>query len=77
MPSVVAAAMNGTLFPAPDPEDLDVPSQLAVRDRNHDRRIRRASYPEGGWRACRADVPRSNYSRKFIDTFPQRSQGHD
>jgi hypothetical protein len=57
MPIVVAAAMNGTLFPAPDPEDLDVPSQLAVRDRNHDRRIRRASYPEGGWRACRADVP--------------------
>jgi hypothetical protein len=48
MPIVVAAAMYGTLLSAPDAKDLDVPSQLAVRDRTHDGRIR-----------LQADVPRS------------------
>jgi hypothetical protein len=32
MPIVVAAAMYGQLFPAPDPEHLDVRSERAVRD---------------------------------------------
>jgi hypothetical protein len=35
MPIVVAAAMYGTLFPAPDPQDPGVPSERAVRDWNH------------------------------------------
>jgi len=52
MPNDVAAAMYGTLFPAPDPEDLDVPSERAVRDWNHGRRVRRATLPEGGWCGC-------------------------
>ena len=53
MPIVVAAAMYGTLFFAPDPEDLDVPSERAVRGWNHGRRVRRATFPEGGCCACR------------------------
>ena len=52
MPIVMAAAMYGTLFSAPDPEDLDVPSERAVRERNHRRRVRRATFSEGGWCAC-------------------------
>jgi hypothetical protein len=48
MPIVMAAAMYGTLLSAPDPEDLDAPSQLAARDWNHGRRVRRATFPEGG-----------------------------
>jgi hypothetical protein len=53
VPIVMAAAMYGTLFLAPDPEDLDVPRQLAVRDWDQGRRVRRATLPDGGWCACR------------------------
>jgi hypothetical protein len=48
MPIATAAATYGTLLSAPDAEDLDVPSQLAARDRTHDGRVRRATCPEGG-----------------------------
>jgi hypothetical protein len=71
----MAAAKYGTLFPAPDPEDLDVPSRLAVRDWNHGRRVRRATCAEGGWHACRLTCLEV-LLQKVIDTFPQRSQEH-
>ena len=76
MPIVMAAAMYGTLLFAPDAGDQDVPSQLAARDRNHDRRTRRATCADGGQRAC--GLPCLEVLlQKVIDTFPQRSQGHD
>ena len=73
MPIVVAAAMYGTLFFAPDPEDLDVPSERAVRERNHRRRVRRATFPEGGWCACRL-TRLETLLQQVIDTSAEESR---
>jgi hypothetical protein len=75
MPIVMAAAMYGTLLSAPDVGDLDVPNQLAARDWNHGRRVRRATCAEGERRACGL-MCLELLLQKVIDTFPQRSQEH-